>query len=210
MLPRKAPVPTYAVVDGATGLITVRFNQALRTGTSDPSNWSGRTYSAPFDYLFGLAAAPPIVRGAAVTFTPTLAAMQGGPLAVSYAATPSDLFGECSGVPVAPFVDFPMHGPPSYPQFVSGSFDVPQSAWYLTFSEPITTAPASFNPAIWRTKLGPVTKFASAVSVVAGLIRIADPSFSALDDTVVYTRQPPDWTDAEGDPVQVFSHALPA
>lgn len=190
--------------------MTVRFDQFLRTGTSAPTNWSGRTHSDPFDYLFAQAAAPAAVLGSAVTFTPTLGAMQGGPLTVSYAATPPDLYGQCSDVPVSPFADFPMTGPPSYPQFVSGSFDVPQSAWYLTFTEPITAGPPVFNPAIWRTKLGPITKFATTVTVIGGLIRIADPSFSALDDTVVYTRQPPDWTDAEGHPVQVFTHPLPS
>lgn len=189
--------------------MTVRFDQFLRSGQSAPANWSGRTYSDPFDYLFGQAAGPASVLGSAVTFTPTLGAMQGGPLTVSYAATPPDLFGECSDVPVAPFVDYPMAGPPSYPQFVSGAFTPFPNQWTLTFSEGITVEPPAFNPRVWRTRLGPIVKFASTVSIGFGKVVLRDPAFSALDDTVVYAGGPPDWTDAEGDPIQAFSHALP-
>lgn len=148
--------------------------------------------------------------GSAVTFQPQLGAVAGGPLTVSYAGAPADLFGQCSEVPVAPFADFPMSGPPSYPQFVSGAFTPFPNQWTLTFSEGITVEPPIFNPRVWRTKLGPVTKFASAVTIGFGQVVLRDPAFNALDDTVVFTGGPPDWTDAEGDPIQAFSHALPS
>jgi hypothetical protein len=193
-----------------TGLVTVWFNQHLRTASSAPANWSGRTFSDPFDYLYAQAAAPAQVFGPAVTFTPTIGALEGGPLTVSYAASPPDLFGECSAVPVAPFADFPMAGPVSYPRFVSGVFSLFPNQWTLTFSEPITAEPPVPSPRVWRTKLGPLTKFASTVAILGGTVQIRDPAFSALDDTVILSRQPPDWTDAEGDPIQAFTHALPS
>jgi hypothetical protein len=136
--------------------------------------------------------------------------MQGGPLTVSYAATPPDVVGLCSDVPALPFADYPMSGPPSYPQFISGFYDPPLTEWYLTFSEPITLQPPIFDPRVWRTRLGPLTKYAQWVRLSVGSIVIGSPTFSPLDDTVVYTGGPPDWADAEGDPVQAFSHALPA
>lgn len=210
LLRRRAPIPVHAKLDPLTGQITVRFNQTLRTATSAPANWSGRTFSDPFDYLYAHAAAPAGVLGSAVTFTPTIGGMEGGPLTVSYAATPPDLFGECSAVPVAPFVDFPMAGPPSFPRFVSGSFQPLPAQWRLTFSEPITVEPAAFDPRVWRTKLGFLTKLATSVVIAGGLVVIRNPAFSALDDTVAFIGGPPDWTDAEGHPIQAFSHALPS
>lgn len=210
LLPRKAPVPVHATVDPITGVITVRFNQTLRTGLSHWNNWSGRTYSTPFDYPFARAQAPAEIQGSAVTFTPQLGAMEGGPLVVSYTPPPRDLVGQCSLVPVEPFVDFPMSGPSSFPQFVSGVFEPLTSDWFLTFSEPITVEPAIFDPRVWRTKLGFITKLALDVQLSGGTVRLINPAFAAGDDTVVYQGGPPDWTDAEGDPIQAFSHALPS
>lgn len=193
-----------------TGLVTVRFDQFLHTATSAPTNWSGRTFSDPFDYLFSQAVAPPNVLGSAVTLTPQLGALDGGPLTISYAATPPDLVGQCSLVPVAPFVDFPMSGPTSFPQFVQGTFQPLIKRWDLQFSEPITVEPPAFDPRVWRTKLGFLTKLAVNVTIAGGSVQITNPAFTALDDTVVYTGGPPDWTDAEGDPIQAFTHALPS
>lgn len=210
MLPRKAPVPVHAKVDAVTGLVTVRFNQELRTGASDAGNWSGRTYSDPFDHLFAQATAPPLILGTAVTFTPTLGAIDGGPLQVSYAASPPDLVGRCSLVPVAPFVDFPMSGPPSFPQFVNGIWDVPTQRWVLFFSEPITVQPPAFDPRVWRVKQGPLRKFASTVQLQGGRVLLGGLLFNGLEDTLIYQGGPPDWTDAEGDPIQAFTHALPS
>lgn len=210
LLPRKPPVPVYAAVDPLTGLVTVRFDQFLRTGESNKNNWSGRTHADPFDHLFANALVKPQILGSAVTFNPELGGISGGPLTVSYSPPPWDLLGQCSLVRVQPFADFPMSGPPSYPQFVQGVFQPLIKRWDLQFSEPITVEPPAFDPRVWRTKLGPLTKLALNVTIAGGWVQLHNPGFTALDDTVVYLGGPPDWTDAEADPIQAFSHALPS
>ena len=101
------PVPIAATFSTGTNLIVVTFDRLLAPGTSGTGNWVGVTFSSPA-HRFITPFAPLVAAGSVVSGTMIVQATPtGGPPRITYNATPPEVFGT-TGMPVAPFADFPL------------------------------------------------------------------------------------------------------
>lgn len=106
--PPPGPVPILATQAARLQPIIVTFDQPLVPGFSDRFNWHGVTKNGVQPRHFARLIGKATIAGATVSCTPNIVLPGADPPRVSYTAAIPDVVSLATGVPAAPFVNYPV------------------------------------------------------------------------------------------------------
>ncbi len=105
--PPTAPVPisaTFAFTDGATGVLTVNFDQPLQPGATASANW---IFHAGLDGTFPAGPAGTVTESTVKIVKTRTLLTPDSPTRCDYLAAPADVL-SLGGLPAVAFADFPV------------------------------------------------------------------------------------------------------